>query len=219
MCTEATAEDILMPVFGLHGATPITRGDNRVSESNGEKKYMKNRFAGSLIGAALLLSILAMPLLFRLFPFPSLEDAQHLKGEVRVQFHRTVGRGGGGQLAKIFIITERESVEIDCGYPMDRRPCPYFNRLDGTFGEVWYHRVFGVVQWKLVNSKTGEQFNIGIEDVRRFYEGAYSSERQINILVFCIALLMLGALLYDRNSSYSMEKFFNSNDLRSIVPS
>lgn len=162
---------------------------------------MKNRVAGSLIGAALLLSLLAMPLLLRLFPFPAIEDTRHFKGEVRVQYHRTVGRAGAGQLAKIFIVTERESVEIDCGFPLDRRPCPYYNQIDGTFGEVWYHRIFGVVQLKLVDRKTGQQFNIGIDDSRRYYKNGASSEKQLNVLVISAALLAIGVLSYRRNSS------------------
>jgi hypothetical protein len=145
----------------------------------------------------------AAPLLFKLVPFPSLEDAQELEGAIEVKLTHTVGRGGGGQLAKIYVRAESGRTEINCGYLMDRTPCPDFNLINGSTGKVWYHRLFGVVQWRLVNSNSGRVSEISRDATMHYHEYGFSSEKYIRTLCFSVAFLAASIFIFRKNSARS----------------
>jgi hypothetical protein len=148
-------------------------------------------------------SLPAAPLLFRMFvPFPSLDQTQHLVGSVEVEFAKTFGRSGGGPLARIYVITSEGKVEVDCGYMFDRRTCHDFNSINGSQGQIWYHPIHGVVQWRLTNAKTGKVSEIDIQFLEEYRRKNFSPDRYIEKLWVPIALLV-AAFFLSRSKQHS----------------
>lgn len=154
---------------------------------------MKSPYPLPLAMLALFFAILATPLLFSKLPFPSLDQAEHLEGVVEVELHRTMSRDGTGQLASIYVQTAGRRVEVDCGYLFDRRPCPDYELIHGARGEIWYHHIFGILQWRLIKPDTGEVFFVGIDSIRRHREKRGYNDKYVRNLVFALAALAAAA--------------------------
>lgn len=133
----------------------------------------------------------AAPLVFYVLPYPDIENAEIFEGVVTSQLTNAVSRNRIGELSKISIKTKDGGREIHCGYLTDRHTCPGFNRIDGATGKIWYHQIFGVLQWHLVNLKTGEEFDLTESAVRSSLRDDFSGERYFRSLAFAALFVLI----------------------------
>lgn len=156
--------------------------------------YAMGAFFGVI--AFCILIIPATPLFIRLLlPFPKLEDASHWTGTVEVIGKSTWGRGAWNP-AKYFIATASGRYEFKCYEVGYRRPCfDNDGRYNGATGEVWFHPIFGALQWKLVlkngpNERVDERL---IENKEYAWRHSFDYERFIKKLLPAIAVLLASA--------------------------
>jgi hypothetical protein len=141
----------------------------------------------------------ATPLLIQFVPFPVLEDTRQFSGTVEVRLTHTVGRGGGGRLARIYVLTEHGRIEMDCGYFTDRTTCPDFNLIDGSVGRVWYDSLFGVVQWRLVDKPSGRVSVVDFESSKFDHENKFYGSKYLPALVSSVVFLVAAIFIFRRN--------------------
>lgn len=86
------------------------------------------------------------PVFLKLFvPFPALEAATVISGTVDV-----VGKWSSTAPARYFIVNESGRHQVYCGLPTERLSCFGFGEpVQGAIGTVWFHSLFGVLQWDL----------------------------------------------------------------------
>lgn len=98
-------------------------------------------------------SLPALPLLVKVFvPFPSLEDATLYEGRVEVVGRMHATRNGMVP-ASYFVVSDKVRQEVWCGYPGDTTLCFGSDTLsNGAYGKVWFHSIYGVLQWDLTQS-------------------------------------------------------------------
>ncbi len=123
---------------------------------------------GYLVGSLLSLVVTAIafmpatPLFIKLLlPFPRLEDASHWAGQIEVEGQYAVG-AQSNTVPRNFIVTPSGRHEFQCGYFGFRIPCSNYQLLDGATGEVWYHPIFGALQWRFAISQ--ERFKGQVEE-------------------------------------------------------
>jgi hypothetical protein len=176
-------------------------GRERTAAPKWHKRLAIGYLLGSCLGLILFVIMLvpALPLFIKLFvPFPKLEDASHWTGRVQVQGEFQIGLRGN-TIPRFFIVTpEGVSHEFKCGYLGRRIPCgSNYTLLDGATGEVWYHPIFGELQYSLVVEQgplKGKVLEMPIEVVEAVHKERFFYERYIGKLF--IALVPLAVVIW-----------------------
>ena len=114
------------------------------------------------------------PVFLKLFvPFPALEETTVITGTVEV-----VGQWSSKAPARYFIVNESGRHPIYCGLPTERLSCFGFGEpVQGATGTVWFHSIFGVLQWDLVlhAPRAEGRTDKGTHTVRKnFFENKFS---------------------------------------------
>ena len=160
---------------------------------------------GSLI--ALFLSGLALvtaaPLFIKVFlPFPQLEDASHWRGRVDIEGREELGRLGVRTIPRNFINTSTGRHEFKCGYLGYRIPCSEYRFLQGATGEVWYHPVFGALQWRFVAGPgpfEGRIVERSIAAREAFHREDFAYGRYVERLLMALVMLALAGWQFWRH--------------------
>lgn len=157
--------------------------------------YAMGAFFG--VVAFCILIIPATPLFIRLFlPFPKLEDASHWTGTIEIEGKTTLSRRGWAP-AKQYIVTSTGRKEFKCGYLGYREPCfSGESKMQGAVGDVWFHPIFGAIQWRLVLQQ--EPFKGRVEESpiraeQNYWERHFGYGRYVEKLLPAIAALLASA--------------------------
>ncbi|HEX6706224.1 MAG TPA: hypothetical protein VF169_15795 [Albitalea sp.] len=157
-----------------------------------------------LVASAIALSS-AAPLLVKLFlPFPGLADATHWEGRVETRGDFRIGTVSD-TIPQHFIITSSGRHEFKCGYIGHRIPCANYQLLDGATGEVWYHPVFGALQWRFTIQRgqhAGKVEERAIADRESFFRENFFYSRYVTKLLVALAGLAVSLWLFVRSINH-----------------
>jgi hypothetical protein len=136
------------------------------------------KFWWSLVPALYITALMmtpAAPLLYRPFvPLPTLEQAHHWKGAIKVVPDSSWHWPGTRAAYRYFIQTEQGEFEFHDGYWGRRKKFEFeFNpheAVNGSFGEIWYHPIYGLLKHELTMT-TGK--NSG-EIEREIYDSIFT---------------------------------------------
>lgn len=117
-------------------------------------------------------SIPLTPVFIKLFvPFPKLENATKITGAVEVDDTPHCSKNGCAP-AQFYILNDDGKHEVFCGLPTHHYDCfDSKNLIKGATGTVWFHPIFGLIQWdmKLKDTKLFEPTDIRSYEVKKDY--------------------------------------------------
>ena len=179
--------------------------------------WHKRLASGYLLGfmfalAAFVIALIpATPLFIKLLlQFPKLEDASHWAGRVEIEGEFRIG-ARSNTIPRHFIVTPTGRHEFKCDYLGYRVACSNYQLLDGATGEVWYHPIFGALQWRFVIGQG--KFKGEIEESpisafeayhrKHFFYSRYISKLLIALTVLAVALWQFTRYLHHRAAASS----------------
>ena len=171
---------------------------------------------GHLLGtvfalAAFVVAIVpATPLLVRMFlPFPTLADSAHLAGRVEIEGEYIVGWRTNTVPRNYIVTASGGRHEFKCGLIGNRIPCSNYKLLNNSQGEVWYHPVFGALQWRFVIGEGKfkgevEERSIAAREAsfrEDFDYGRYLGKLMVALVALAISIWQMRSVLRARGGS------------------
>jgi hypothetical protein len=183
-------------------------------KSKHNRKWAAWHYATGLcitLALAVLALVSAAPLLIKLFvPIPSLDAAEYWTGRVEVEGYFKVERFGS-TIPRQYIVTPAGRHEFKEGLFGHRIAFSNVRHLDGAVGEIWYHPLFGALQWRFLiqngqfKGEVEEGALIGLDNYlnRHFVYGRYAGMLALAILLFCFACVFAKRMMLSLNLKHA----------------